>query len=246
MKEHDPDVGQDLDAGWDDIEADVTTVSVKGKVAEELAEVTDLDAGWDFDELKPQVKRSKQKHKDGASKPDHPKANQTVPVASEAISAPALTKKARRELDRQNQIHASKRKSEAKALRKQQRLEKKPPPAEASPSNTAAPARLVSAPNPIRRKKSMSKRRRLREPPSEVQPKSGANAGRSVTAREPNRRRESDTAAYPENSGSISDLRNVSSAEEQSAHVGNWRWWALGIALVIVLWVAVQWIFVRR
>jgi len=242
MKEHEPDVGQDLDAGWDDIEADVTSVSVKGK-AEDQVEVADLDAGWDFDEPKPQAKRSRQREKDGPKKLDPQKANPIASVSPEAISAPALTKKARRELDRQNQIHASKRKSEAKALRKQERLAKKPAPAEPSLSSSANTAPLASASSPNRNKKSIHKRRRVSQPQSELQPKSRASAERSGTARDPNRRRESEPLTSPENSKPNSDSRHVPSTGAQSAHVGNWRWWALGIALVMILWVVARWVF---
>lgn len=245
MKEHESDIDQDLDAGWDDIEADVTSVSVKTKAAEEPIEAADLDAGWDFEEPKPQVMRSRQKAKDSAKKPESQKADQAVPVNPEAISALALTKKARRELDRQNQIHASKRRSEAKALRKQQRLVQKPVPTEPLTSSTANHARLASAANPNRKKKSIPKHRRSSQPQSKLPLKSRASADRSSTLREPNRRQESNSSAYSENSKPISDSRNVSATEARSSHVGNGRWWALGIALVIVLWVAARWIFPR-
>ncbi len=242
MKEHESDVGQDLDAGWDDIEADVTSVSVKGK-AEEQVEVADLDAGWDFVEPKSQAKRSRQRDKEGAKKPDPQRANQNIAANPEAIAAPALTKKARRELDRQNQIHASKRRSEAKALRKQQRLAKKPLPTEPLLPSVANPAQPASAPSPNQNKKSIAKRRRSPQPQSEVLSKSRKNADSSNIAPDSNRRRESDTLTYSEDSKPNSDSRHVPAKQAQTAHVGNWRWWALGIALVIVLWVVARWVF---
>jgi hypothetical protein len=205
MKEHDSDVGQDLDAGWDEIAADVTSVSVKAKVVEELAEVADLDAGWDVDVQRPQSQPSRQKEKRSAKRPPQQKVNPPAPLNPEVPLVAALTKKARRELDRQNQMHAAKRKSEAKASRKQQRLANKPLLLK---KVVTAPTPTSAIPNP--NKKSVRKRRR--STPSKSEPQSESRVSPEL------------------------------STEAQSATGRKWRLWALGVALLIVLWVAARWI----
>jgi hypothetical protein len=234
MKERESDVDQDLDAGWDDIKADVTSVSVKTKVEDES--VADLDAGWDFDEPSSQSEASKQKNKSNAKRLPLQSVKRPAPVIPEAPSVPALTKKARRELDRQNQIHAAKRKSEAKALRKQQRLDIKHQPAEPSPLSKAEPTRSTAAATPKRTKKSTPKRQRPSQPKSEPQLSTRASSEHNGIAREPNRKRESNPDDIAPNS------RHAHPIEAQAVPAGKWRWWALGIALIIVLWVAARWI----
>ncbi len=239
MKERESDVSQDLDAGWDDIEADVTSVSVKTQAAEEVVEVAELDAGWDLAEPAPEFVPSRQKEKRNAKSLQQSMANPGALSNPEPPFVPPLTKKARRELDRQNQIHAAKRKSEAKALRKQQRIANMNQPAEPTQSSEAAPTQPRTPATTNRNKKSSPKRRRPIQPKLNPQPVTRVSSEPSDIQRDLDRGRKSNPSTY---AGKIaSNSRGVLSTETQAAQLKKWRWWALGIALLVVLWVVARW-----
>ena len=138
MKQRQADAGLDLDAGWDDIVPDASTISVKPPAAENLQGVDDLDAGWDFDEQR--ATADPRPRQDGsATSKSRAKATRQVATAAVA-SVPTLSKKARREIERQNRLHAEKRKAETKRERKQQRRAQRLQSPAAQPTLPAATA----------------------------------------------------------------------------------------------------------
>jgi len=118
MKDLHADASQDLDAAWDEIASAQIPVAVK-PVDSQPPEVEELDAGWELES--PSLEPAKKSHtaptRPGLEYPKEP----PLPVASSQVT---LTKKARRELERQNRMHEAKRRAEAKVQKKEQRRTK--------------------------------------------------------------------------------------------------------------------------
>jgi hypothetical protein len=118
MKEDKSDPSQDLDAGWDDIASDVMELAAKPAGGDNPLPVDELDAGWDL------VERSSTRDAAGSTDSGDSVRNRSKGAAQPepaVTPARALSKKARRELDRQTRLHAAKRRAEAKLKRKEQR-----------------------------------------------------------------------------------------------------------------------------
>ncbi len=119
MKQQQADAGQDLDAGWDDVVTDVAASAAQSSAGENQATIDNLDAGWELD-----VERTlgdPKPLKDMGAKGRNRAKSQRQATAPIAAPVQTLSKKARREIERQNRMHAEKRKSEAKLQRKEQR-----------------------------------------------------------------------------------------------------------------------------
>jgi len=126
MKEPIPEANHDIDAGWDDI-APTTATIVTRPIGSQPPEVGDLDAGWEVEVPSGTPYRADRK----AANVDRKSSKErTQPLATSQVT---LTKKARRELERQNKIHEAKRRAEAKMRRKEQRRVDAPPVADGSP-----------------------------------------------------------------------------------------------------------------
>jgi hypothetical protein len=126
MKEPIPEANHDIDAGWDDIAPTTAPVAAK-PIGSQPPEVGDLDAGWEIEVPSGASFRADRK----AAKVDRKSSTEHAqPLATSQVT---LTKKARRELERQNKIHEAKRRAEAKLRRKEQRRVEDPPVGDASP-----------------------------------------------------------------------------------------------------------------
>ncbi len=114
MKEPISEANHDIDAGWDEIAPTTAPISITVKTVDsQPPEVEDLDAGWDVELA------------GGGSQPEKARApkpkvtgNQSAPSAPSQAS---LTRKAKKELERQARFRETQRKADAREQRKEKR-----------------------------------------------------------------------------------------------------------------------------
>lgn len=237
MKELNSEASHDLDAGWDTLLPDSTSVSVKLTSCSQIAAVEELDAGWEIAEPEAFPRPARQPTSSGSTQPLR---GQVSPLksASEGSATPAgvraLSKKERRELERRQRAHAAKRKSEAKEQRKLQRLsEQKQQPASPTP-NLRKPKLAVVAPSALRNKDPDSRQRR--QPKSKAQAKLQSRSERMGPATLPQTKLGQANAIARNVSAAIVPNGNQAQAEfaVHSNRLSASRWWAIGIALLLL------------
>ena len=237
MKELEANAGQDLDAGWDDILPDVTSVSSKPAAKMDLADETDLDAGWDLDEQPAPG--------DSTTRKSRGKANRSLAKneAADAAAKPtatlvqALSKRARRELERQNQIHATKRKLEAKAQRKQQRRAQQlaAPALHDKPAVAAPASELPSASSKAAKTKRRSQDKSRVSRPNDLDNDVTVKSTRKKQTAKPV------AAATASVQASMPDSGDSSLDKRTPVTSSRWRRWALAIALIAAVSILAKW-----
>jgi hypothetical protein len=119
MKEPKADPSQELDAGWDDIASDVTELAATPAGSDDPVAVEELDSGWDLNEQS--STSAANRRNDSGDKVRNRSSGPRQPADESVVApTPVPSKKARRELERQNRMHAAKRRAEAKVQRKQE------------------------------------------------------------------------------------------------------------------------------
>jgi hypothetical protein len=220
MKELDSQARHDLDAGWDELVPDATSVSLKLTSRSQVVAVEELDAGWEIDEPVASPRPARQ-----------PTSLGSAPEAG----ACALSKKERRELERRQRIHAAKRKAEAKEQRKlQRRSEQKHPPEPLTPK-LGKQKLAVAAPSALRNKNPIAKQRS--RPKSKAQAKSPPGSKRQGPANLLQTRIDDGHAMTRNVSDSIA-AKGSQSRAEIAVHTARWRashWWAIGVALLLLI-----------
>jgi len=174
MKEPTPEANHDIDAGWDDI-APTTAPIVTRPIGSQPPEVGDLDAGWEVEVPSGTPYRADRK----AAKVERTTSKErTQPLATSQVT---LTKKARRELERQNKIHEAKRRAEAKMRRKEQRRVEVPPVADGSPVVGKLGAQAKARRTADQNERSRPKKRDHAQPDQKRKSKSNRTRAVSVT-----------------------------------------------------------------
>lgn len=119
MKEPISEVNNDIDAGWDEIAPTTSPVSITVKsVDSQPPQVEELDAGWDEEPATAPFQTEKVRAPKGVAASSEPRS------APLTVSQVSLTRKAKKELERQAKHHEAQRKAEARAQRKERRRAK--------------------------------------------------------------------------------------------------------------------------
>lgn len=208
-KELDPASSDDLDAGWDVSDSTPPAISVQQPSALttrlEAAQLDEeIDAGWDLgpdqpaaaaestSPLAPDSRQPRYSEIHLRGEPSNKQPAATQPAVSNS-SAHRLTKKERRQIERQQQIHAAKKQAQSKAERRLQRKQASdavvpavPAPTVASPSN-ANKRRRKPKPNLHSKPLAGSASRRMASPsrtaaPNASPPDSARNVADSAPA----------------------------------------------------------------
>ena len=228
MKEFETDFSHELDAGWDITDTDAISVSNKLAGSGVAKETEDLDSGWDLDEVSLARSTATKPSLLPAEREDSKSANPT------AVATQGLSKKARRELERQKQIHAANRKTQAKKLRKQERRAKLRPIAEPYSPTTSVAALPVIAP-PARNKRSNSHRRDQPKRESELKPESSSSRNRPLA---------SHSVTFVSSESQAPRSESPLPAEEKAPTISGRRW-IVGIAVLMLLTLAFVWFHFR-
>ena len=246
MKTLEPKNSEDLDAGWDandnlDASRDsddlmASSVSVKQPTSAAPATTDDLDLGWDTGV--PESPLSHPTHETAAPSKQKPSRKQRAPVKMAALAEPSafaatppppkLTKKARRDLERQQRAYSLKKQAEIKRQRKEQRRataaqnESQPRPAKvAAPAQNAesqANAKVKS------RHKSKTRRSARPEPAPNQQT---MHAAPRATSR-------SNLQVESRSTAGVSPSDDPVPTKEAKTNQRHMTWWTIGIVLVVL------------
>jgi hypothetical protein len=231
MKESELKSSDDLDAGWDVSDSSPPAASMQQPRSPAVALEDELDAGWDALPLAtPEPLSVAPQPATRVESTDRPRTSEIRELAKvvaktsrapEAAATPpshTLTKKERRQLERQQKAHAAQKQAEAKAAKRQKR---KAPPATTAQQATDRP-----------------------QPQSTPGPKSPMQ-GKPSRRHKQNKRGSAPRATRPDSptamAAAVYTLSTAPNERERNAEVHEtWRWSALHTLVVGVIVLAVS------